>query len=92
GYYITNYNLINIIRPVLKQAKGKDYYILYKIAKAIKINFSLRGRLSLVRIAIFKYSLISLINYIDLDYVGGIISLTWLARELSGLKKLEEAL
>ncbi|KNB20719.1 hypothetical protein FOXG_22909 [Fusarium oxysporum f. sp. lycopersici 4287] len=28
----------------------------------------------------------------DLDYLGGMISPTWLARELSGLKKLEEAL
>ena len=61
---------------MLKQAKGKDYCILYKIAKAIRINFSLRGRLSLVKIAIFKYSLISLISYIDLGYLGNIISLT----------------
>ena len=77
---------------MLKQAKGKDYYILYKIAKAIKINFSLRGKLSLIKIAIFKYSLISLISYIDLDYLSNIISLSLLARKLFRLKKLEEAL
>ncbi|KAM0075886.1 hypothetical protein ACKRZS_011876 [Fusarium odoratissimum] len=42
--------------------------------------------------AVFECSLISLIGYMDPDYLGGMISLTWLARELSGLKKLEEAL
>jgi hypothetical protein len=33
-----------------------------------------------------------LISRTDPDHLGGTISPTWLARELSGLKKLEEAL
>ncbi|KAJ0141707.1 hypothetical protein HZ326_15458 [Fusarium oxysporum f. sp. albedinis] len=42
--------------------------------------------------AVFECSLISLISRTDPDHLGGTISPTWLARELSGLKKLEEAL
>ncbi|TXC06457.1 hypothetical protein FocTR4_00010718, partial [Fusarium oxysporum f. sp. cubense] len=92
GYCTTNHNLIDVIGPVLEQAKGKDYRILHKMAEAIRMNFSSRGRLSLVRMAIFECSLISLIGHTDPDHLGGTISPTWLARELSGLKKLEEAL
>jgi hypothetical protein len=72
---MTNYNLIDAIGLALKQAVGRDCYILYIIAIAIKKNFLLKGKSSLIKIAIFNYSLIKLINYINLSYLRDIIFL-----------------
>lgn len=75
GYCITNYDLINAVRLVLSQAGGEDCCELYIIAAVIMKNFLLRSQSSLVKIAIFNYTLINLIYYIDLNSLSYIILL-----------------
>jgi hypothetical protein len=75
AYRTTNHNLINAIESALGQANSYKCRKLYIIATAIIKNFLLRNQSSLVKIAIFNYTLIQLIFYIDLDLFSYIVTL-----------------
>ncbi|RKL24156.1 hypothetical protein BFJ72_g14359 [Fusarium proliferatum] len=92
AYRTTNHDLIDAIESMLAKAAGHKCRKLHTMAAAIKKNFSSRNQSSLVKMAIFNCTLIDVISRTDPDILSRTISLDWLAKELSQLRDLEEAI